>query len=47
MKGTMKIVSILLAIVFVGLVAYWVIQESLPLLAPEVTYSFLDRKSVV
>ncbi|MEK7479125.1 MAG: hypothetical protein AAB634_01135 [Patescibacteria group bacterium] len=38
----MKIISILAAIAFVGLVAYWVIKESLPLPAPEITYSVVS-----
>ncbi|MDP3725318.1 MAG: hypothetical protein Q8R20_02500 [Nanoarchaeota archaeon] len=33
----MKLFSILLGAAFVGLVTYWVIQASMPLLAPEVS----------
>ena len=39
----MKIISIVFAVLFVGLVAYWVIRASLPLPAPEVTYSVLPE----
>ncbi len=39
----MKVISILASIAFVGLVAYWVIKASLPLPAPEVTYSVLPE----
>lgn len=44
MRGGIKIISILAAIVFVGLVAYWVITESLPLPAPQVTYSAFPQE---
>ena len=44
MKGNTKIVSMVLAVGFVGLIAYWVIKASMPLPAPEVTYSVFSQE---